>query len=251
MFIKYIKSIIVGFFIPVLIFILWELSLSFNSSSYDSIAPPSAILSSFFSSILDFSLFILTFQTLYCVIVGLCIGGLSGLIFGMLIGLIPTLSKLTVVPIEILRTLPSVSLIPLFLIAFGFGYSIEVSIISFSTFWPMLILSQSAITNVDRQLVDVSRMLHLNFLKRIYKVYLPSITRRLIVALRLSMGIALIVAVTVEIVVNPQGLGYGLVISQQSLNPAKMLAYLLWLGIIGWILNLALSKIEYIFSYYE
>jgi NitT/TauT family transport system permease protein len=65
------------------------------------------------------------------------------------------------------------------------------------------------------------------------------------------MGIALIVAVTVEIVVNPQGLGYGLVISQQSLNPAKMLAYLLWLGIIGWILNLALSKLEYIFSYYE
>jgi len=248
--IKYIKSIFVGSFIPVFSLILWELSLSSNASGYDSVAPPSAILSSLFSSILDFSIFILTFQTLYCVIVGLCIGGLFGLIFGILIGLIPVLSKLTIAPIEILRTLPSVSLIPLFLIAFGFGYSIEISIISFSTFWPMLILSQSAITNVDRQLVDVSRMLHLNFIQRIYKVFLPSITTRLIVALRLSTGIALIVAVTVEIVVNPQGLGYGLVISQQSLNPAKMLAYLLWLGLIGWILNLSLTKLEYTFSYY-
>jgi NitT/TauT family transport system permease protein len=54
----------------------------------------------------------------------------------------------------------------------------------------------------------------------------------------------LVVAVTVEIAANPQGLGYGLVIAQQSLHPDLMIAFLIWIGILGWGINRALVELE-------
>jgi ABC-type nitrate/sulfonate/bicarbonate transport system permease component len=58
--------------------------------------------------------------------------------------------------------------------------------------------------------------------------------------LRIAAGIALVVAVTVEIVLNPRGLGYALVLAQQSLKTDVMYAQLLWLCILGAALNAVL-----------
>jgi NitT/TauT family transport system permease protein len=49
--------------------------------------------------------------------------------------------------------------------------------------------------------------------------------------------VALIVAVTVEITINPIGLGAGIMTAQQALRPDLMLAYLVWIGIVGYALN--------------
>jgi sulfonate transport system permease protein len=56
----------------------------------------------------------------------------------------------------------------------------------------------------------------------------------------LAAGVALIVAVTVEIAVNPIGLGAGIMTAGQALRPDLMLAYLIWIGFIGFSLNAAL-----------
>jgi NitT/TauT family transport system permease protein len=58
--------------------------------------------------------------------------------------------------------------------------------------------------------------------------------------LRLAAGISLVVAVTVEIAVNPQGLGYGVMTAGQALRPDLMLAYVVWIGIVGFALNTGL-----------
>jgi NitT/TauT family transport system permease protein len=48
--------------------------------------------------------------------------------------------------------------------------------------------------------------------------------------------------VTVEIVMNPRGLGYEMITAQQSLKPELMYAELLWLGVLGWALNFAAAR---------
>ena len=60
------------------------------------------------------------------------------------------------------------------------------------------------------------------------------------VAFRLATGVALVVAVTVEIAVNPQGLGYEAMTAGQALRPALMLAFIVWIGVVGYALNAAL-----------
>jgi ABC-type nitrate/sulfonate/bicarbonate transport system permease component len=67
---------------------------------------------------------------------------------------------------------------------------------------------------------------------------------RLFVALRLGVSIALVVAVTVEIAANPHGMGYALMIAQQSLAPDLMLAWLGWIGLVGYAINLAALRLQ-------
>ena len=101
----------------------------------------------------------------------------------------------------------------------------------------MAIIIQAAIAGVEPRLMEVSRMIGLGPLSRIAKIVLPAALPRLFVAFRLAAGISLIVAVAVEIVINPLGLGYALMQAQQTLRPELMFAVLLWVGIIGFALN--------------
>ncbi|MDP3412682.1 MAG: ABC transporter permease, partial [Polaromonas sp.] len=60
----------------------------------------------------------------------------------------------------------------------------------------------------------------------------------------LGVAIALVVAVTVEIAANPHGMGYAMMIAQQSLDPALMLAWLAWIGVVGYAINVAALALQ-------
>jgi ABC-type nitrate/sulfonate/bicarbonate transport system permease component len=77
----------------------------------------------------------------------------------------------------------------------------------------------------------------MNAFQRVTKIIVPAVTSRVLVGLRTAVGFALVVAVTVEILINPRGLGYGLMIAQQSLRVDVMYAYLVWLAVLGIAVN--------------
>jgi NitT/TauT family transport system permease protein len=108
----------------------------------------------------------------------------------------------------------------------------------------VLILTRNAVAGVDRALYDVARVLQLDPYARTRKIVLPAALPRIFVAFRLAAGIALTVAVTVEVTTNPLGLGYGVMLAGQSLHPDLMLAYLVWIGVVGWALNFAITSAQ-------
>jgi NitT/TauT family transport system permease protein len=120
----------------------------------------------------------------------------------------------------------------------------EISIIAFACFFPVLLLTESAIRQISPRLMEVARVMRLTSVQRTFKIVFPAVLPRLFVAMRLAAGVALIVSVTVEIAANPQGLGYNLMLAGQSLRPADMFAILFWIGLIGWTLNWALMRTE-------
>ena len=130
------------------------------------------------------------------------------------------------------------------MMVFGFGLSMELSVVAFATFWPLLVFTQAAVRQVEPCLLEVAAALQLGSFERTWKIVLPALLPRLFVALRLGVAIALVVAVTVEIAANPHGMGYALVIAQQSLDPALMLAWLLWIGWVGVAINSAALRLQ-------
>jgi ABC-type nitrate/sulfonate/bicarbonate transport system permease component len=228
--------------LPVVLLLVWEIAGRVMAT--DSFAPPSAAAFSGVDAVVSGELPIATLQTLAAAVGGFLVGAGLAVPAGALLGLLPRLDLALDAPIEMLRPLPSVALIPLSLMVFGFGLRMEVAIVAFATFWPMLVLTRSAVAGVDRMLLDVGRALEMGLAMRIVKLVLPAALPRIVVALRLCLGVALVVAVTVEIAANPQGLGYGLVIAQQSLKPALMLAHVVWIGVVGFLLNAALLSAE-------
>lgn len=206
----------------------------------DSLAPPSAIMMAMIGALADYSIPIATRDTLFSAFAGLAIGGAIGLALGIAFGISDALNRLMEVTVEAIRPIPSIALLPIALIALGFGYRMEIVIVAFACIWPMMILSRAAVRGIEPRLMEVSRALRLPHAQRVWKIIIPAALPRIFVAFRLSAGIALIVAVTVEIAINPIGLGAGIMLAQQALRPDLMLAYLVWIGLIGYGLNVLL-----------
>jgi ABC-type nitrate/sulfonate/bicarbonate transport system permease component len=225
--------------LPAVLLILAEIGARAAGPS-DTVAPPSAVLAAMFAALADGSLVLATRDTLASAFGGLAIGAAIGLSLGVLFGSLKSLDRLTELAVELMRPIPSVAVIPIALVALGFGYRLEIAIVAFACLWPLLVLSRSAVSGVEPRLIEVARMLRLGPLARILKVVAPAALPRIFVALRLAVGISLVVAVTVEIAVNPIGLGNGIMTAGQALRPDVMLAYLLWIGIVGFALNAAL-----------
>jgi sulfonate transport system permease protein len=210
----------------------------------DAIAPPSAALHAFGGALMDGSLLEATAFTLGSAGLGLLIGALWGLLLGTLLGLSRRAGQLGYLSVEVARPIPSVALIPLAMLVFGFGLRMEVSVVAFACLWPMLVLTQAAVLQVEPRLLEVARALQLSPLQRFVWIVGPAIVPRLFVALRLGVAIALVVAVTVEIAANPHGMGYAMMIAQQSLDPALMLAWLAWIGVVGYAINVGALALQ-------
>ncbi len=216
---------------------IWARAIHLQS---DSLAPPSAIAAALVGAFQDGSILIATRDTLVSAFAGLSIGGAIGLAFGIALGIFHVFDRLMEVTIEAIRPIPSIALLPIALIALGFGYRMEIVIVAFACIWPILILSRAAVGAIEPRLMEVSRALRLSPADRVRKMIIPAALPRIFLAFRLAAGIALIVAVTVEIAINPIGLGAAIMTAQQALRPDLMLAYLLWIGIVGYLLNTGL-----------
>jgi ABC-type nitrate/sulfonate/bicarbonate transport system permease component len=226
--------------LPFTVLLAFEIWARVSHLQSDSLAPPSEVIVALAGAFADHSILTATRDTLFSAFAGLAIGSAIGLALGIAFGIFDRLDRLMEVTVEAVRPIPSIALLPIALIALGFGYRMEIVIVAFSCVWPVLILSRAAVRSIEPRLMEVSRVLRLPAAQRVWKIIIPAALPRIFVAFRLAAGIALIVAVTVEIAINPLGLGAGIMLAQQALRPDLMLAYLVWIGVIGYALNILL-----------
>ncbi len=230
-------KILRGITVPVLLLALLELYARGPGAGSEALAAPSAAARALGLALFDGSLAEGTLFTLGSAATGLAIALVSGVLLGIWLGLSERAARWSFLTVEVLRPVPSVALIPLAMLVFGFGFRMEIGVVAFAVFWPILVLAQAAARQVDPRLLEVSHALGLSTGARLFKIVLPAMVARLFVALRLGVAIALVVAVTVEIAANPHGMGYAMMVAQQSLDPALMLAWLFWIAVVGYAVN--------------
>ena len=163
-----------------------------------------------------------------------------GTAFGLAIGLSPRLRGWVEASIDALRTVPAVTLIPVAVLTFGPTTGTEVVLVTYAALWPMVLNTAGAPASVPPRRYDVARTLHLTKPDTLRKMVVPAVTPVWLVGARLSVIVALLVAVVVEMVLTPNGLGGALVESLNALAPERMWAYALVCGLIGTVLNIVL-----------
>ena len=233
-----------GLVLPSLFLVAMEILATTGSIKRDAFAAPSAVLAAALRTLDSGAALGATRDTLVTAGSGLLLGLVIGLLLAIPLGLFRSADYLMKVPIEAIRPVPMVALIPLSLLIFGFGYRMEIAVVTLAALWPIFLMTRSAIGAIEPQLLEVSQALGLGLFARVTKVVLPAVLPRIFVAFRIALGIALVVAVTVEITANPLGLGYAITVAQQSLQPDLMFALLLWIGLLGWSLNALLLRAE-------
>jgi ABC-type nitrate/sulfonate/bicarbonate transport system permease component len=206
--------------------------------------PASEMFAALFGRVADGSLWMPVGQTLQGWALGLGTAILVALPLGILIGSVFLLFMSTRTIVEFLRPIPSVALLPLAALVFGAGLESKWFLASFAATWPILLQTLYGVRDVDPTAMETARSFGISRLERLRRVVLPSALPYIVTGVRISAAVALILSVTVELVLGAPGLGQEINIARQSAAVDQMYALIIVTGLIGWVLNTALSAVE-------
>ena len=146
-------------------------------------------------------------------------GGAVGIIVGLILGTIAGLSKLGEelldALLQMLRTIPFLALVPLFIVWFGIGEAPKLLLIALATMFPMYLNTYAGVRNVDRKVIEAMRSFGLSGRRLIVEVVLPLALPQILTGLRFAFGVSVLVLVAAEQINASAGLGY-------LLNSAQM-----------------------------
>jgi ABC-type nitrate/sulfonate/bicarbonate transport system permease component len=117
-------------------------------------------------------------------------------------------------------------------------------VIAFGAVWPMLLATVHGFAAVEPRLYEVARSLHLSRLAVIFKIGLPSASPDILAGMRLSVTVALILAVVCEMLAGLDGLGHWILLSARAFRSPDLFAGVILLGVIGYITALAVALVE-------
>jgi ABC-type nitrate/sulfonate/bicarbonate transport system permease component len=219
--------------------VLWELVVGVGIVAETNIPPASAALSELVAQLGDGA-----FWSAVGWAAGLGIAVALGVPLGLLIGSSRWAYRALRVPIEFLRPIPSVALIPLAVLIYGQGLQSKVFLAAFASFWPLLIQTIYGVQDVDPVATDTARSFGLGRAERMWRVTVPSAVPYIATGIRISSAVALILAVTAELVIGAAGLGREINVARSGGNLDVMYALIVATGLLGWLLNIATSAGE-------
>lgn len=220
--------------------LLWEIFSRTVGARLDTIPSVSNILVALYQLVSDGALLSQLWHTVLVSVAGWLIASAVGLTVGLVIGLWRPVWIYSMASIDVLRSIPSISLISIALLLFGFSSKMEMVIVVYVSQWPVLLATASAVGATPDSYLDSARSLRLSRHAMAMKVRIPAALPSILVGVRLALALSIALAVVAEMVGNPAGLGFGIVYAQQAIQPAQAFAYLLVIGLLGWALNAAL-----------
>lgn len=145
--------------------------------------------------------------------------------------------------IEFVRPVPSAALIPLAVLIFGTGTQMKVALVITAAVWPILFNTIYGVHSVDPVLKQTARTLGLSKFRLLTDVSLPSAAPFIYTGIKISVGLAVIVTISSELLSgSQQGLGVWLLLVQQTGSaPALLYAGTIVTGMIGWLFNWLLT----------
>ncbi|BCB87662.1 nitrate ABC transporter permease [Phytohabitans suffuscus] len=183
-------------------------------------------------------------DTLVAWAVGLTIAVVAGIVAGIVIGAVPLLRALTASTIEFLRPIPSVALIPLAVLLYGTKIESTLLLVVYASFWQVLIQVLYGVQDVDPVADETARSYGLGAWARVRYVLWPTALPYVMTGVRLAAAVALVLAITAELVIGAPGLGSRIAVAQSSNAVASMYALIVVTGLLGVAINLVARAVE-------
>jgi sulfonate transport system permease protein len=146
--------------------------------------------------------------SLYRAAAGLAIGVATGLVLGVITGFWRLGEELLDSPLQILRALPFLSLVPLFMVWFGIGDEARIILIAVATTFPMYVSTAGGVRAADPKLAEAMRSFGLRGWALVREVVLPGALPSLLSGFRLSMTLSVIALIAAEEINTTSGIGY-------------------------------------------
>jgi sulfonate transport system permease protein len=193
---------------PLALLALWQIGCAHGWISSRTLAAPSQVIASFVDLTSDGSLQHHLWVSLIRVVKGMSVALLVGGTLALLAGLSRIGEYVIDAPMQMLRTLPVLALIPFFIIWFGIGEVPKVALVAVAAVFPIYLTLYAGIRGVDPKLIELARILGLSRGALIRHVILPGALPTALVGVRYSLGISWLILVAAEQVNASSGIGY-------------------------------------------
>lgn len=170
---------------------------------------------------------------------------------GFLIGMSPVAYRALDPFIQVLKPISPLAWMPLALFIIKDSDASAVFVIFICALWPVLVNTAFGVAGVRRDWLNVARTLELRPLRLAFGVVLPAAAPTIMTGMRISVGIAWLVIVAAEMLVGGTGIGYFVWNEWNNLSVANNLCAILFIGLVGMALDLALARLGRLVSYKE
>lgn len=183
-------------------------------------------------------------DTLTAWALGLTIATVAGVLVGVAIGAVPVLRAATASTVEFLRPIPSVALIPVAVLLYGTSLSSSLLLIVYAAFWQVLVQVVAGVHDVDPVASETARSYRLGGWYRIRYLLWPTALPYVFTGVRLAAAVALVLAITAELVIGAPGLGAQIAVAQTSNAIPLLYALIVVTGLLGVAINLLARAVE-------
>ena len=173
---------------------------------------------------------------------GVGLGIILGVGTGLLLGISPLVREISLPPILLLRTIPIMALIPLFLFWFGTREIGIIIFVIFAVFSIMIVSTLEAIRNVPKILLHHAQCLGATKVQVYRTVVIPYILPALNGSIRVILGISFALVLAGELLATDKGLGWLMILSERYLQTGRMMVIVIIFIIYAIILNITYIK---------
>ncbi|MFE9095324.1 ABC transporter permease [Streptomyces sp. NPDC007264] len=212
--------------------------------SADYLPPTSRIVRALVDELADGAFWTALGDTLLSWAVGLLIAVVGGVTAGFLIATVPFLRAATASTIEFLRPIPSVALIPLAVLLYGTDIRSALLLVVYASFWQVLVQVLYGAGDVDPVAEETARSYGLGTWARLRHVMWPTSLPYVMTGVRLAAAVALVLAISAELIIGAPGLGARIAVAQASNAVPDMYALVAVTGLLGVLINLGARAIE-------
>jgi nitrate/nitrite transport system permease protein len=185
------------------------------------------------------------------VMLGFGLAALVAIPLGFVIGMSPLVYKALDPFIQILKPISPLAWMPLALYTIKDSNISAVFVIFICSLWPMLVNTAFGVASVRREWINVARTLQVSRLRTAFQVILPAAAPTIMTGMRISVGIAWLVIVAAEMLVGGTGIGYFVWNEWNNLSIANIISAILFIGLIGMLLDTTLARLARAVTYRE
>jgi len=229
---------------PIGLIIVWQVLLMLGFGDRRFIPAPSDIAWRFWLLIESGELAWHTSVTLVRVFAGFVIGSIPAIAVGLLMAMFKPVRIVVDPLIASLFPIPKIALMPLLLLAFGFGDASKIALVAIAVFFPVIVNTYVGAANIEKIYWDVARNYGASqtvmFTRIVFFGALPTI----FAGLRIALAVSFIVLVAAEFVATKSGIGYLIWNSWELLQVDIMFVGIVTIGILGLITSALFQEIE-------
>lgn len=230
--------------VPALVLGVWQASSHFGLVSPEVLPAPTDIAAAYAELIRTGELQAAIPASLARALTGLALGALTGLLLGLFAGLWRVGEELFDAPLQMLRTIPFIAMIPLFIIWFGIGEQAKIALIFGATIFPVYLNTYAGVRGVDQKLIEAARVFGLSHRLIATRVIIPTALPSILVGLRYAAGVSLLALVAAEQINARTGIGFILISANQNQRTDIIIAGIIVYAVLGILIDLIMRVVE-------